>query len=138
VAVGPLVLWEAAQIYEHDGETLIAPTQAGLDLLAQLEGLSLDLPHSADHTRSFLEHLQRHAPKDLDSLRRVATVVSREPNRDQLIREVGELPVADSAKLVDVYAQAYLARGREWGVFEPRLIAGRYRLTDGGAALLGV
>jgi hypothetical protein len=136
VAVGPLVLWGVAQIWEHGGEILIAPTQSGLDLLSSLRGLSLALPHDAELARAFLEHLERHAPDDFRALRAVASAVATEPNRQRLISAVAEQDVADSPKLADVYAQAYVARGREWGLFEPKLIAGRYALTGRGSSLL--
>lgn len=130
VAVGPLAHWSVARIYAVRDRVLIAPTQLGLDLLGRLEGLSLELPHSAEHASVFLEHLREHADEEFADFQKVLGVVAEEPNREDLVAALAQARLGGTKKLADVYAQAYVSRGREWGLIEPRLIAGRYRLTE--------
>jgi hypothetical protein len=136
IAVGPLPLWEAASVFEREGTILIAPTQVGLDLLGALEGLSLELPHGSGHAQAFLDHLQQHAPGDFSDFMTVLRIVTTEPNRGELIDEVRSSDVGESQKLADVYAQSYVSRGREWGLVEPRMVAGSYLLTQTGRAIV--
>lgn len=136
VAVGPLALWGLALMYPVRDRVMIAPTQLGLDLLAKLEGLSLELPHGAEQADAFLEHLQRNAPHDRDGFQNTIAAVAREPNREELIALVTQARLSPSEKLADVYAQAYVSRSREWGLIEPKLVARRYRLTERGSSVL--
>lgn len=135
-AVGALPLWGVARIYELGGTVLIAPTQIGLDLLTSLEGISLELPHSASQSETFIRHLQEHALDDFADFQTVLTLVSEEPTRRALVASAGKASLGGSETLADVYAQAYVSRGREWGLIEPKLVGGRYQLTERGRSLL--
>ena len=64
----------------------------------------------------------------------VLALVEKEPSRAELIPQVAKLDGVDP-KLGDVYSQAYVARAREWGLIEPKLLGGRYLLTDRGRAV---
>ena len=66
----------------------------------------------------------------------VLQILADEPNRQELIERLTATEVPE-AKLADVYAQAYVARGREWGLIEPKLIGRRYLLTPLAAPMLG-
>jgi Arc/MetJ-type ribon-helix-helix transcriptional regulator len=136
VVVGPLALWQVARIYPWASRTLVAPTAEGVALLEALEGVSLELPHAADAARAFLDHLRRFAPADHDALHTVGRFVADEPTRTELVEALAGTAIAGSPKLADVYAQAYVSRGREWGLFRPKLVARRYGLTEAGADLL--
>jgi hypothetical protein len=135
VARGPLPLWGVAAIWEQDRSTRIAPTRAGVDLLTRLDGLSLELPHTEEQADVYLSHLSEYAEGDFALFLDVLRLIAHEPNRERLVADVGGNARAD-AKLADVYAQSYVARGREWGFVEPKLLGGRYRLTERGRALI--
>jgi hypothetical protein len=136
VARGPLPRWETVAIWNGGRTNLIAPTQAGIDLLTTLEGVSLELPHTEEQAEAYLAHLRRHAAEDFELFMDVLALVGRKPSREQLVSQVAKLDGVD-AKLVDVYAQAYVARAREWGLIEPKLLGGRYLLTERGRAVAG-
>ena len=134
VVRGPLPLWQAVAIWDNGRANMIAPTQAGLDLLAALDGVSLELPHTEEQCAAYFDHLRAYAQNDLDLLMDILALVGREPGREQLVAEVARLEDADS-KLADVYAQAYVSRAREWGLVEPKMLGGRYLLTERGRAI---
>ncbi len=136
VVVGPLALWDVARIYPWRTGLMIAPTEEGLELLTRLENLSLELPHAGEHAEVFLQHLRAHAPTDHSAFVTVLQILADEPNRQELIERLAATEVPE-AKLADVYAQAYVARGREWGLIEPKLIGRRYLLTPLAASMLG-
>jgi hypothetical protein len=136
VAVGPLVLWGVARIYERGERTRIAPTELGLDLLTRLEGLSLELPHDVERAATFLGYLRENAPTDFTDFQTVLRLVAEAPHRKDLVAAVVDAELGGTKKLGDVYAQAYVSRGREWGLIEPRLVAGAYRLTAYGVSYL--
>jgi hypothetical protein len=131
VARGPLPRWQAVAIWDSGRANVIAPTQAGLDLLTALDGVSLELPHTEEQCAAFLDHLGAYAPSDLDLLMDILALIDREPSREQLVAQAASLEGVD-AKLADVYAQSYVARGREWGLVEPKIMGGRYLLTERG------
>jgi hypothetical protein len=110
---------------------MIAPTQAGLDLLTALDDVSLELPHTEEHCAAYLSHLGAYAPNDLSLLMDILALIEREPSREQLVAQARDLEGVDP-KLADVYAQSYVARGREWGLVEPKISGGRYLLTERG------
>ena len=62
--------------------------------------------------------------------------VADEPSREELIAALGAAGIGGTRRLADVYAQAYISRGREWGLIEPRLVQQRYHITERGSALL--
>jgi hypothetical protein len=131
VARGPLPLWQAVAIWDSGRANMIALTQAGLGLLTALDGISLELPHTEEHCAAYLDHLRAYAPNDFNLLMDMLALIEREPSREQLVAQAASLEGSDP-KLADVYAQSYVARGREWGLVEPKMISGRYLLTQRG------
>jgi hypothetical protein len=132
---GPLFEWKAIQLL-GSRELLTGVTEEGWRLIRDLDGLSLDLPHRPEHALRFLEYLGRHAPGDrwgFDHLLRVAT---DGPDRDALVRSFAATHPEWTDATASSVAQGYVARSREWGLVEPKMVEGRYWLTDIGRELL--
>ena len=129
---GPLFNWRICQLERQDGELLIGLTPAGRSLLGQLVGLSLELPHRQDQAEAFLGHLYAHAEGERWGFERILAIVAEEPSREELIAAIREEKVDWTAATAGSVAQGYVARAREWGLLEPRLQEGRYKLTGFG------
>jgi hypothetical protein len=130
-AGGPLFAWKAIQITEESGLPT-GLTEAGWELLTDLTGVSLRLPHSPELMLRFMAYLERHAPADRWGFDHVVTIVAEGPDRHGLIESFAETHPEWSAATASSTAQGYIARAREWGLVEPRLLEGRYWLTDVG------
>lgn len=130
--VGPLFVWGLCQVVRTDNELFVGLTSAGWQLLEEMEGISLVLPHGAEHAQRFLKHLEKAAPADRWGFDHLMTVVADAPNRDTLVDAFAESQPRWSQSTASSMAQGYVARAREWGLVEPRLDDGRYRLTPLG------
>lgn len=139
---GPLFSWGVCQLVMLDGELMIGLTSAGWTLLEDLEGLSLILPHSAGEARTFLRHLHRCSPGDLWGFEVLMGAAENEVTRVELVELIEERGArwasADrwSPATTSSIAQGYIARAREWGLLDPGMRDGRYRLTDFGGDVL--
>lgn len=129
---GPLFNWRICQLERQDGELLIGLTPAGRSLLERLVGLSLELPHKQDQAEAFLGHLYAHAEGERWGFERILAITAEEPSREELVAAIAEEKVKWTAATAGSVAQGYVARAREWGLLEPRLQQGRYRLTGFG------
>jgi hypothetical protein len=129
---GPLFDWRLCQLKREDGVLLIGLTSGGRALLESLVGLSLELPHDEARADHFLRHLVAHAPGERWGFERILTLALEEPSREELVAAIAEEREDWTAATASSVAQGYVARGREWGLLEPRLQQGRYRLTGFG------
>jgi hypothetical protein len=136
-AEGPLFSWQICQVERsRGGDLLVGLTGDGWRLLRSLDGISLELPHPPDLTRTFLQHLRDHSPGDWWGFRTVLSAVAEQPNRQELVERFhGERPDW-TPSVAATNAQGYIARAREWGLVEPKQQSGRYGLTDFGADYL--
>lgn len=130
-ATGPLFAWQAIQVEMMDDLT-VGLTDHGWQLLRDLDGLSLDLPHAPDLMSRFLGYLANHAPGDSWGFDHLLEVVAGGPDREALVASFAEGHPEWTASTASSIAQGYVARAREWGLVEPTLVEGRYWLTDVG------
>jgi hypothetical protein len=129
-ATGPLFAWGMIQVADPD--FLVGLTEAGWALLGSLDGLSLDLPHPPELMERFLAHLAHHAPADRWGFDHVLHIIADGPNREALVASFTESHPEWTASTASSVAQGYVARAREWGLVEPKLVESRYWLTDTG------
>jgi hypothetical protein len=129
---GPLFAWRACQLLRPVEKPRVGLTSEGWDLLERLSGLSLEMPHDPDLALVFFRHLRRHAPGDWRGFRHVLRVVSESPNREGLVAQFVAVSPSRTPATVSSVAQGYIARGREWGLIEPKQVDGRYWLTEFG------
>jgi Arc/MetJ-type ribon-helix-helix transcriptional regulator len=134
-AAGPLFAWRAIQTITG-GSNATGLTSHGLRLLQELEGISLELPHSPILAQRFLGYLAEHAPADRWGFDQVLQVAADAPDREGLVRHFSERHPEWTAATAGSVAQGYVARAREWGLLEPRLVDGRYWLTETGRELV--
>jgi Arc/MetJ-type ribon-helix-helix transcriptional regulator len=131
VAGGPLFAWQAIQLASEDN-ALVGLTEDGWQLLDSLAGLSLDLPHAPELMERFLDHLAVHTPADRWGFDRVLEVVADGPDRAALVASFAASHPEWTPAMASSVAQGYVARSREWGLVEPKLVESRYWLTDVG------
>lgn len=135
VASGPLFSWKACQLHQN-GQLMLGLTDLGYELLAALDGISLDTPHSPEMAERFFAHLRRHAPGDWWGFETALDAVAEEPDRNALLAYFKAAQPHWSDAVVGTNSQGYVGRGREWGLIEPRQIRGRYFLTAFGRRVL--
>lgn len=132
---GPLFSWGVVGVEAQQGLPS-GLTENGWRLLSELDGLSLDLPHSPRLARLFMSYLAEHAPADWWGFDYLLRAVAGQPTRDEVVEHFQSANSRWSAATASSIAQGYVARSREWGLVEPRLVEGRYWLTDNGRELL--
>jgi hypothetical protein len=137
-AWGPFYQWGAAGIVGDLGDPHLGLTQSGWELLGVTDGLSFALPHEDAIAWSFLQHLRQHAPADLwgfvTALEAAANDVGRlamtEWFRLGLVEDFSQNQWKRS--VAESVASGYVSRARAWGLLEPKLDSGLYRLTAPG------
>jgi hypothetical protein len=136
-AEGPLFSWRVCQVRRSTGgDLLMGLTPDGWELLRSLDGISLQLPHPAELAFAFLQHLRHHSPGDWWGFRTVVAAIADEPNRLELIETFQRERPDWSPNVSATNAQGYVARAREWGLVQPKQVAGRYALTEFGTNYL--
>ncbi|OBJ33062.1 MULTISPECIES: hypothetical protein [Mycolicibacter] len=135
VGSGPLFAWGAIQA-EDTPDMPAGLTESGWRLISELDGLSLDLPHPLELTDVFMAYLAEHAPADRWGFDYLLRGVAELPTRNELVERFRAAGPKWSDAEASSVAQGYIARSREWGLVEPRLVDGRYWLTAGGRELL--
>lgn len=131
-ASGPLYTWRVAQV-RREGEALgVGLTEAGYDLLERLDGISLRLPHEPEFAERFLDFLRQHAPADAAGFHYLLDVVPEGLTRVELADRFKDWRPDWSDTEANTYAAAYVARAREWGLLEQKLVDRRYALTEFG------
>lgn len=108
----------------------VAPTTAAVELIQALgkEGIASAPPFSAGAWEIFRAHLGREAPEELRFWMKVLEILSEEPTRPELASRCGWW----AGSQAETNSSSFVARGREWGLVDPSLQKGRYRLTDLG------
>jgi hypothetical protein len=134
---GPLFLWRALQARRNADAVEIGLTGPGWDLLAAVDGISLRLPHPPEAASRFLDYLRKYAPADLAGLVLALRGAGERMMRAELIAAYRDGYPAWTEVLSSTNAAGYIARGREWGLIEPKLIERRYRLTPTGERMIG-
>jgi hypothetical protein len=135
LASGPLFAWRAIQTTDGQSDA-VAITKEGWRLLQELDGISLELPHAPELTARFMAYLAEHAPADRWGFDHLIRALQDAPNRDGLVAAFNAAHSEWSTSTASSVAQGYVARSREWGLVEPRLVEGRYWLTDAGREFL--
>jgi hypothetical protein len=134
---GPLPLWRAIAFVIEDGELCAGVTGRGWDLLGQMAGLTPAAPHGPEMAEMFFRFLRDRSRTDWWGFETMLAIVAGSPTRDHYI-EGFTLAREWRASVAASAAQGYLARGREWGLVEPKIVDGRYVLTDFGKELASV
>ena len=132
---GPLPLWRVISFTITDGELHVGVSEAGWTLLERVHGLTPDTPHGREVAESFLDFLAMCSPSDWWGFKTMLASLAGSPSRQQYVTEFvaarqWKATVAGSS------AQGYLARGREWGLVQAKMVDGHYLLTDFGKELL--
>ena len=133
---GPLPLWRAMALTSDGNELCVGVTDYGWDLLESMAGLTPMAPHPREAATSFFGYLRERSDADWWGFDTMLRLLNESPTREKYLAGFTSArewtgSVASSA------AQGYLARGREWGVVEPKIIDGRYHLTDFGTEVTG-
>lgn len=131
---GPLFVWGAAGLVWNDGELYIGLTDAGLDFLSCADGLTPQGPHNHSAALEFMRLLIKHASPDAVFFRFVLSALADCPARLDLVERI-KARQSSSNSVAASLAQGYIARGREWGIVEPKQTDGKYLLTDFGEDL---
>jgi hypothetical protein len=135
-AEGPLFQWRVIDVERTNGGVLVGLTGLGRELLGRLTGLTLASPHAPEHARTFLSHLRAHAPADWWGFEHALRAVSEQPKRAELVEAFRAAQPSWRESVATTNTQGYVARGREWGLIAPKVVDGRYELTELGAELL--
>lgn len=132
---GPFFVYALVGVINGASGVRVAPTDAALELLIALgrAGITPRPPHPDAAWSAFAKHLRTSARNDFATWMRVLRVAVERPTRDEVQRAFAE-EWPGSAAETNVYG--YISRGREWGLMEPQLIEGRYKLTPRGAQQL--
>jgi hypothetical protein len=134
---GPLFVWKALQARRGADSVEIGMTGPGWDLLEAVDGISLRLPHSPEVASRYCNHLRQHAPADLAGLVLALRGAGERITRAELIAAYQNGYPAWTEVQSSTNAAGYIARGREWGLIEPKLIERRYQLTTPGEQMIG-
>jgi hypothetical protein len=134
---GPLFAWNVCQLQREEGQLMVGLTSIGRKLLVDLAGISLKVPHEESLTRTFLSHLLAHSPGERWGFGQIIQTAAGNPDREQLVSIISRVRDDWSSATASSVAQGYVARAREWGLLERRLVSGRYALTDLGKKLQG-
>jgi hypothetical protein len=129
---GPFFQWGIAQIVKPNGTPRLGLTPAGWELLRSLDGLELAWPHRPEQARVFFAFLKKYAPQDWRGFEQLLKAVTDAPNRAELSAHFQRWQPSWSDAVANTNSAGFIARGREWGLIEPKLVDGRYALTSFG------
>jgi hypothetical protein len=136
-AEGALFLWRVINVQANERGYVVGLTAAGRTLLERLAGITVMPPHSPDYARTFAAHLREHAPADWWGFERAIAIVAERPTRAELVDAFRAARPDWRESVAATNAQGYVARAREWGLIAPKVVDGRYELTELGAELAG-
>lgn len=132
---GPLLALHLVGIDPSDPKAVML-TPEGIDLLTELDGLmpSPDDPARPEHRRAFLAHLARWAPADFaflaDLIRAIDSGTTQRSSLKDALRERHRDPEGAGDSTLSTNVAGFIARGREWGLIDPKQGPGRvYLLT---------
>jgi hypothetical protein len=127
---GPLFVWGALQARHVPNNVEVGLTATGWELLAAVDGISLRLPHAPELAGRYLAYLRQHAPADFAGLVFALRGAAERMARAELIASYQESYPTWTEAQASTNAAGYVARGREWGLIEPKLVERRYRPTS--------
>lgn len=132
-ADGPFFVLALAAFADREHERL-APTDAGLRVLSDMiqVGLGPELPQPPDAFECWWRYTSELAPAEHAAWLKVLQVIEGEPTREALTQQFPEW-LGHTATTNTV---GFVSRSREWGLIEPEMIEGRYRLTDLGRTMV--
>ena len=133
---GPLFVWRALQAQRGAEGMEVGLTRGGWELLASVDGVSLELPHGPGVAARFLEHLRANSSADFAALMFVLRGAGDRLTRPELIAAYQEMYPAWTEVQASTNAAGYVARGREWGLLETKLVDRRYGLTSDGELIV--
>jgi hypothetical protein len=133
---GPFFNWKLAQVQLTEEHVLVAPTPACMALLSDIGPINLAFPHAEASTRVFFRHLQQHARADWGALAETLRLAHGQPTRAELLQAFRRARAWWTAAEVSTNVAGYVARCREWGLMDPKLVDGAYRTTALGDAIL--
>ena len=131
-AEGPLFSWGVLQIQKQNGSLMAGVTELGYSMLDALDGLSLDLPHSEEAGKWFCDHLRRVSPGDWWGFATLLNACLEGATRAELTAAYCSSHPEWEPKKAGNYLTGYVARAREWGLLEPKLVNHHYQLTNLG------
>lgn len=130
---GPLYEWRAVGLIGSVDQPRIGLTAPGWQLLAALDGLSVDEPHAPASVAAFLAHLKEHAPADTRGFVEILTAIGPAgATRQDVLDHAGTQWPDWSENEVSTNTAGYIARAREWGLVEPKQTKSQYHLTPLG------
>jgi hypothetical protein len=129
---GPLFSWQICQLVKPNGTIHVGLTEAGWELVEALDGLTLAWPHEREYAECFFEHLRRHASWDWEGFEQVIAAVAESPTRTELVAHFQRWQPEWSDTVANTTSSGFVARAREWGLIEPKLVDRRYVLTEFG------
>lgn len=135
-AEGPLFLWRVIDVAQREATLEVGLLQEGRELLTRLAGMTVEQPHPEAAARIFLAHLSEHATADYWGFEKVMRVVEQTPTRAELIGAFQSARPDWRESVAATNAQGYVARAREWGLIAPKVVEGRYQLTEFGRDVL--
>jgi Arc/MetJ-type ribon-helix-helix transcriptional regulator len=132
-ADGPFFVLALAAFADREHERL-APTDAGLRVLSDMieRGLGPDLPQPPDAFECWWGYTSELAPAEHAAWLKVLQVIEGEPTREALTHQFPEW----RGHTATTNTVGFVSRSREWGLTEPEMIEGRYRLTNLGRTVL--
>ena len=130
---GPLFEWRAAGLYGAVAEPRIGITAAGWQLLAAVNGLSVEEPHPPSLAAAFLAYLAEHAPADKRGFIEILKAIGPDGAMRQNVLDHARAQWPEwNDNEISTNAAAYIARAREWGLVEPKQSKSHYHLTPPG------
>ena len=130
---GPLFEWRAVGLSGSVDQLRIGLTAAGWQLLAALDGLSVEEPHAPASATAFLAHLKEHASADIKGFIEILRAIGPEgATRQDVLDHAGTQWSEWNENEVSTNAAGYIARAREWGLVEPKQTKSHYHLTPLG------
>ena len=134
---GPLFSWQVVQLVKSENDApRLGLTTAGWNLVEAMAGLTLASPRDREYADRFLAHLREHAPWDWAGFEQLLSIVRERPTRTELAAQFGSCHPAWSPAMQNTNAAGFVARAREWGLLESKLIDGRYALAEYGESML--
>lgn len=142
---GPFYLWGIAGGERREKDFVIGLTDVGVELLADLEGLQLDMRSKIEpYADRFFAHLRERVPSDWWGFDAVVRLIGRDGTTRTELVQAFHRELEETFKRTDGWSEVqaatnaagYVARAREWGLVGHRLERGRYWLTDFGENML--
>ncbi|HWY18596.1 MAG TPA: hypothetical protein VNY27_07785 [Solirubrobacteraceae bacterium] len=129
---GPLFVFRLVGLVVDGNAVMVAPTPEAVVLLRDLRraNASTVRPLPPEAWAAFSSHLERSSPEEIAMWRRVLNVLVDKPGRTAVATRCSWW----AGSIAETNAMSYIARGREWGLVEPKMVDGHYDLTELGTS----